>query len=151
MNFTYSRFTRGYFSTYLKWFENELVKNALYGIDEEWLEYVLNDETGIEYAVFSEQEMLAVLGVKYPDADNPTYVITNIVVNPSVFGQGIGSLVLEDLNQLFVLEKGERWVAFVEPKNKIAQMFFAKNGWELWNGTSKVDQMLEFRKEGNFK
>ena len=41
-------FEPGDYAEYKSWFENEIIKSALYEIDEEWLDFVKNDDTGFE-------------------------------------------------------------------------------------------------------
>lgn len=147
MNLVYVKFIVEHFDRYCKWFENKRIQETLYGIDEEWLQHVLNDTTGIEYAVFRGDEMVAVVGVKFSTKENPSYVITNIAVNPVYFGQGIGSKVLKDLFHMHELKSDESWVAYVEAHNVRANRFFEQNGWIL-DGDKDEDGMLRFWRQG---
>jgi len=122
-------FTEAHFLEYKKWFENDAIKNALGFIDEEWLSYILNDTTGIEYAVLQNNILLAVVGITYPDTKNKTYVINNIAVNPGYCGQAFGSLVLKELVLRHPAKENESWMAYVDVNNEPAQKFFIKNGW----------------------
>ncbi len=70
------------YETYKFWFQDHRIKKALYDIDEAWLDFVLNDESGIEYAVFENEEMKAVVGIELPTLEDPFYAIKNIAVNP---------------------------------------------------------------------
>jgi len=124
------RFKPEHFETYQSWFENDRIKSTLYGIDNEWLEFVLNNETGIEYAVFVVNEMVAVVGIELPTSTDPFYAITNIAVNPDLFRSGIGTLILKGLYEKHELKVGEKWIVYVEEKNYSAQSFFSKNGWK---------------------
>ena len=146
MNFVYLKFERTHFDIYFKWFEEEQTREALYGIDEEWLEYVLKDTTGAEYAVFRDDKMVAVIGIKFPDEENQFCVITNLAVNPELFGNGIGSQVLQDLEAIYKGNENESWVAYVEVKNEKARRFFEKNGWKL-NKEMDEDGMLRYFRE----
>lgn len=122
-------FSEADFCEYQQWFKDEHIKKSLYSIDSEWLRNVLNDETGIEYAVFSEEKMIAEVGIVLPTIENPFYVISNIAIHPNEYRKGMGSEVLSKLYELHPLKKDQYWMAFVELKNYRAQRFFEKNGW----------------------
>ena len=128
---TFKIFKKAYFDQYQRWFKDDQIKNALYDIDEEWLEYILNDNSGVEYAIFSELEMVAEVGIVFPTFENPFYVINNIAINPTKFRKGIGSKVINELFELHPLKENEYWVAFVEEDNIVAYNFFKKNGWAV--------------------
>ena len=137
-------FNREHYATYLSWFENPLIKSALYEIDEEWLEFVLNDKSGAEYVFLSGNELIAVVGIEFPASSHPNYAIKNIAVNPRVHRKGIGSLVLDMLFEKHPLKIGELWIAYVEKKNTIAQTFFTNNGWVVIN---IEEDMLKFKNQ----
>ena len=71
----FEKFKRENYEEYNSWFSNEQIKKALFDIKGNWLEYVLNDTTGAEYAVFTGNELSAVVGIIYPTSDYPTYGI----------------------------------------------------------------------------
>ena len=85
----------------------------------------------MEYAIFSELEMVAEVGIVFPTFENPFYVINNIAINPTKFRKGIGSKVISELFELHPLKENEYWVAFVEEDNIVAYNFFKKNGWAV--------------------
>ena len=126
----FKRFDRSHFETYKKWFEYEAIRNALYEIDEEWLNHVLQDDKSIEYAVVNAEGLVGVVGVTFPDKDHQQYVITNIAVNPLHSGKRLGSQILEVLKTLHPLKEKQKWVAYVEQNNLSAQRFFVRNQWE---------------------
>lgn len=122
-------FAEEHYFEYKKWFDKDAIKNALGYIDEEWLNYILNDTAGIEYAVLQNKILVAVAGISLPSATEKSYVINNIAVNPSHFGKGIGSLVLKELVLRYPAKEDESWLAYVDVKNESAQKFFTKNDW----------------------
>ncbi len=140
----FERLCSEYFDEYNSWFENESIKKALYSIDQEWLEFVLNDETGVEYAVFLDGELIAVLGVEFPTDEDPYFAIKNLAINPSKFRRGLGSQVLTELIKLHVLKEEESWVAFVELNNLVAQKFFEKNNWKRVEDSDEGDAMIRY-------
>ena len=127
----YQRFDRSHYAAYRRWFASERIRAALYDIDGDWLDFVLHDTTGAEYVAYRGQEMVAVVGILFPQARHSAYVITSIAVAPDRFGQGIGAVVLRDLRELHPLTVGQHWAAFVETQNIAAQRFFTKNGWYM--------------------
>lgn len=122
-------FSESDFKEYLKWFNDERIRSSLFNIDSEWLKGILNDNTGIEYAIYLFEEMVGEVGIVFPTEENPYYVISNIAIKPSKFRTGIGTKVLNNLYELHPLKEREFWVAYVEEENKTAQRFFEKNGW----------------------
>ena len=140
----FKRFEEENFEEYKQWFSHNAIKHTLYDIDDEWLDFVLNDDTGIEYAVFAKEELIAVVGIELPNRDHPEYVIKNIAIKPSNFRQGLGSRVLEKLVSLHLLKENESWVAFVEKHNIAAQLFFQKNGWNREESTKDEDDMIRY-------
>ena len=142
----FKQFGSEHFDEYKGWFDNERIKSALYDVDKEWLEFVLNDVSGREYAVFSGGELVAVVGIEFPTAEHASYALKNIAVHPGKFGQGIGSEVLKKLLLLNPLKEGENWMAFVEEENRVAQSFFEKNGWNKEIDGSNSDQMIKYIK-----
>jgi len=142
----FKRFEKENYEEYKRWFQNDAIKNVLYSIDVEWLDFVLKDETGVEYAVFSEEEMIAVIGIELPAQDHPEYAIKNIAIEPSRFRQGLGSLVLEELVNLHSLKATESWIAYVENNNIAGQHFFEKNGWIRMDDNINGEDMIRFEK-----
>lgn len=128
---TFRFFQKEDFKIYKAWFKNHFIKKAIGDIDEEWLHYILNDKTGIEYAVFKENELVAVIGVSFPTKKNSYYGIHNIAINPKYFRKGIGSMVLKQLYQLHPLKQKEAWLAFVHQDNLAAKLFFERNNWSF--------------------
>ena len=43
-SFVFQKFRKEDYNEYNQWFEDEALKKALTGIDEEWLSYILADE-----------------------------------------------------------------------------------------------------------
>ena len=139
-------FSKEHYQAYNEWFRNERIKKALFDIDGNWLDFVLSDKTGIEYAIFEKNEMVAVVGVIRPTKTHPTYGIKNIAVNPKLFRQGMGSRVVKKLLRLHSLKEGEYWIAFVDVDNPSAQRFFEKNGWEINHSGEAGDNMIRYEK-----
>lgn len=117
------------------------------GIDDDWLEYIMNDKDGEEIAVLNDSEQLvAVVGITYPAENYSFYVITNLAIHPESLRTGLGSKVLNQLLLEIPLKPGQYWVTYVEAFNLAAQQFFLKNGWE--KVLYPKDEMILFRKTG---
>ncbi len=142
----FEKFKRENYEEYNSWFSNEQIKKALFDIEGNWLEYVLNDTTGAEYAVFTGNELSAVVGIIHPTSDYPTYGIKNIAVHPDKFRQGIGSRVLELLLKMHSLNKDEYWIAFVDEENHSAQRFFEHNDWIQKDAGEAGKNMIRYEK-----
>lgn len=142
---TVQKFKLTHFSTYQSWFQDELIQAHL-GTppDEEWLTYVLTDKEGVQYTFLEGQKMVGVMGIVFPDKDHPHYYITDIVVNPKLRQQGIGAQMLYLLQDLHPLGIGQSYKAFVDIKNKNAQLFFKKLDWHLVSEQPDEDNMLSF-------
>ena len=125
--YQFKRFTRRDYKEYKSWFQDPDLKKSLGGIDEEWLSFILKDEQGIEYAVFSNNTLIRVIGITLPNQNENYHVISNLAVHPDYRNREIGSEVLGKL--LFYLKPEENWVCFVSSDNQKAADFFIKNGW----------------------
>jgi ribosomal protein S18 acetylase RimI-like enzyme len=126
----FRKFTAEDYPEYSSWFEDVQLQKALGPIDEEWLNYVLNDEEeGMELAVVSESKLVAVVGTTLPHDQYAYRIITGIAVKPALRSQGLGSKVLVKFLEEVQLEAGEYWVSYVEKSNVCGQAFFEKHAW----------------------
>ncbi|WP_020536089.1 GNAT family N-acetyltransferase [Lewinella cohaerens] len=141
--YTIRTFRKEDFLAYQTWFTDPAIQRALGHVDEEWLAYVLADETGAEYVMLREDQLMGVAGVSFANEQNPFYVITNLAINPAYAGRGIGSLFLEKITARVPLEQHQYWATFVEIFNEPAQRFFTKNNWEQ---TLHEDGMIRYEK-----
>ncbi|MGB3850724.1 MAG: GNAT family N-acetyltransferase [Tunicatimonas sp.] len=126
MELEFRLFDTTHFSEYCRWYAHPSVRRALGYIDKEWLEHVLNDDQGREYAVFQQNELVAEVGLMLPTESHPAVAITNLSVKPGRQRQGIGSAVLRELRSVL---KHQQWVAYASIDNPGAQAFLKKNGW----------------------
>ncbi len=148
---TVQKFKSTDFETYQSWFLDELVKKYLGNPpDAEWLRYILTDKEGVQYTFFEAQKMVGVMGIVLPDQAHPHYYITDIVVNPKWRNKGIGRQMLDSLQALHPLTFGQSYKAFVDIKNKKAQLFFKKLDWQLMSEQPDEDEMLSFTFQTDF-
>ena len=138
-------FSEDHYGDYKQWFQSPSIQSALGDIDAEWLEYVINDAEGREYAVLDGNDLVAVVGLVYPTNEHPFFVISNIAVHPEKHNRGIGSWIIHNIAQT-IKEGGDKsWVAYVEHENVQAQKFFVKNGWQQ-SGHADDSHMIRFEK-----
>ncbi len=114
-------------------------------MDAEWLKHILQETSSCEYSVFCGNELVAVVGITFPNADHAEYVISDFAIKPSLRNAGIGSLVLERLLKVHVLKPNESWIAFIDIKNPRAKNFFEKNGWLCESEQSDEHGMLTMK------
>ena len=125
------------FPEYLSWFQDPDLNKQLGPLkeDDEWFTYVLNEQNrlteydGCTYSIFQNKKLVSVIGIAYPDGEDPTYTITSIAVKPILRSRGIGRRILKKLMTLHPLKKGQYWKAHVDEKNPKAKLFFENNGW----------------------
>ena len=133
------------FETYQSWFLDKLVFQHLGSMpDKAWLDYILTDTTGAQYAFLEKEALVGVMGIVFPDKKHPYYYITDIVVQPKLRKKGLGAKMLQLLQNLHPLSPGQSYKAFVDVNNENAQLFFKKLGWQLISATPDKDNMLSF-------
>ena len=138
------------FETYQSWYKDKLVRQYLGATpDEAWLGHILQETDGIQYAFYDEQVLVGVMGIVFPDAQHPHYYITDIVVNPTLRGKGIGCKMLYFLTKLHPLKAEESYKAFVDVENDKAQLFLKKLGWQLLSEHPDKEDMLTFTFKDN--
>ena len=127
MELAFLPFDASHYDEYRSWYVHPAVRKALSSIDQDWLEHILNDDSGREYAIFLGEEFVAEVGIVFPIAQDAPFAITNIAVNPDWQRRGVGSVVLWQLAQTV---GAHNWLAYVASDNLNAQAFFRKNGWK---------------------
>ena len=122
-------FQAKHYSTYQSWSEDEDFDKNLGPIDREWLEYVLSDTTGVQYALLYNDVLVSVVGILLPTREQDYYTITDLAVSPLFKRQGMGSKVLNIIIDQYQDDQ-RSWKAFVDHTNNTAIRFFTKNGWK---------------------
>ena len=145
MRLRFEIFKTDHFTEYRSWYEDSDLNKTLGPLDQEWLDCVLKQENGCQYSVFDESELVAVVGIDFPDSKHPIYFISDIAVKPSLRERGIGSQTIDDLIEMHKLKPGQSWVASVDEKNPRAKSFFEKKGWVAKSETPNQHGMLELR------
>ena len=134
------KFKSKYFKDYQTWSSDPEFNKRLGPIDQEWLGFILRDETGDQYAFTHSGELMAVVGVLLPTLEDNYYTITDISVAPHLRSKGIGTKALNLLMRHYSRDT-KTWKAFIEYNNLPAAQFFKKNGWET-DGIVDSDGML---------
>ena len=98
-------------------------------MDNKWLDHVMTATDECQYSVFCDKELVAVVGIIFPDAKHPSYYITDFALKPHLRNQGIGSEVLKELMNLHILKPGQSWKTFIDKRNPKAKSFFEKHSW----------------------
>ncbi len=146
MKLTFARFAPEHFAEYQSWFDDPDLNRALGPqVDQEWLDCVMSETDGCQYAVCEAGEVVACVGIKFPDPEHPTYTITDIAVKPQRKGRGIGAQVLAELMRLHPCKSRQSWVAFVDEHNPKAKSFLEKCGWLCESEAADEHGMLEMR------
>ena len=138
-NITLERFDTTHFKEYKSWFAHPSISKHLGNIDEEWLDYIINDQLGIDLAGMLSNQLIGVCGIVYPTTQDPYYAISNLAIKPELQNQGLGSVFLACCMDCFHLKPGVFWSTFVHQNNLIAFHFFQKNGWVRLDG---IDQEM---------
>lgn len=113
--------------------------------NDEWLQDVLNEQSdSIDYSIFSENNLVAVVGLYLPQTNYQHFIISNVAVKPILRGQNIGRRVIEELLNLHSLLPGQSWSAFIDKENVNALRLFAKCGWVCLTNISDANDMYLF-------
>ncbi len=112
------------------WYEDPVLDEELGPLDDEWLEYVLADETGEQLVVLTDGAPVAVVGIVWANGENAAHAVTDIAVDPARRGTGLGRTALDQVVAHVEREAPDGWVAFVDRENLAAFAFFSALGWE---------------------
>ena len=123
------RFHEKDFATYKSWFADPELSANLGPLDQEWLEYVLNDVTGDQFVAFEKGEMVAVCGVIYPSSSAPHFFIADVSVYPPAKRFGVATRLLNELQTRLDSEKTYSWKASIDRNNLPAIRLVERLGW----------------------
>jgi len=145
-NLQFRKFVREDFPEYQSWYADADLNEQLGPMetDDEWLYYVLSEWNGIEYSVFRDGALVAVLGIVFPDDEHPSYYITDLAVKPGLRRQGIGTEALKTLFALHPLKAGQMWKTYVAAKNPRVRVLLERSGWICETETPSESGMLPY-------
>jgi ribosomal protein S18 acetylase RimI-like enzyme len=143
---SFYRFHPDYFEEYLSWFADPELDQHLGPMEanDPWLDYVMSNQQGTDFAVYRDGEMVAEIGIQFPIEENFAYYITNLAVKPELRRQGVGSLVLSAITNLYPLQSGASWRCFVHENNHKTRFFLEKNKWKYQNEFPDEEGFFEF-------
>ena len=134
------RFQPRHFREYQQWFtEDTQLEQYLGPLDEEWLQHVLHEQDGYQYAWEQEGQLLAVAGILLPTTARPYYVLTDIGINPKLRRFGYGRKLLRTLTRVHPPANSIYWLTYVDRSNINAQRFFKNQDWSEVEKQSSVD------------
>lgn len=114
-------------------------------MDQEWLDYVLQNESGSQLSFFVEDKLIAVVGLCHPSPELEAYVLTDIAIKPKLRREGFGRAVIDALFSSNSFTLSPLWIAYVSSENFDAQRFFAKIGWQCIAEPKDSDDMYTFK------
>lgn len=134
-------FQAHHFSIYQDWFSDASLAKYLGPLDDEWLQCVLDEKDGAQYALLDNGKLVGVAGMKYSTSGHAHYVLTDIAIAPQERKKGYGAKLLM---ALFAQHHELYWLCYIDPDNSGAIAFFTQQGWQ--EEPSKSDaEMLAFR------
>lgn len=125
----FRRFQRDHFPVYRSWFADPWLNAALGPMDEAWLEHILKEDSGAQYAIFEQGQMVAVLGVVWANEQQQYHTITDLAIQPSQRRKGLGGKILHQIVGQLKVPESKGWITYVAAKNPKAIDFMKKSAW----------------------
>ena len=147
MHLEFKRFQREYFAEYIAWFADPELNRHLGPMDQEWLEAVLAqpESAGDTWAVFRDEEMVAVVETMFDPENNLPTVITAIATKPDRRRQGIGSTVLREIISLHNRQGRVDHVAYISIDNPVGRACAEKAGFVPIKSQPDERGFIEYR------
>lgn len=123
------RLTREDWSWVQEWFQDEELDDELGPLDEEWLDYVLEQQDGVQLVAVEDGEPVALVGCVWSPDGRERHGITDIAVSPRHRRSGLGRRAAAAVTGWAGHPSGGGWMAFVDPENENAFAFFHALGW----------------------
>lgn len=121
------------FPAYRAWYADDRLNRHLGPMDDDWLDHVLSDVRGEQWALLSGGELRAVIGLvpeDRPEAPAGSWLVTDLAVAPSLRRQGWGRRAWQSLTALPRMQ-ARRWHAIVAQDNPQALAFFQAMGFRI--------------------
>lgn len=135
-------FHQDHFKEFKSWSCDAEFHRRLGPINDEWLNFVINEKSGRQYSVFDDGKLVAVVGIVLPDDMHNFYVLTDLSVSPLLKSKGIGSSALKKVLEIYQNDI-KPWKTYIEIDNEAAIRLFKKNGWTT-NGEIDENSMICF-------
>lgn len=144
MSLRFVPFGARHYAIYDAWFADPVLSEALGGIDDVRLDYILADTSGREYAVLDGEQLVGVVGLLLPTHNHREVVITNLAVKPDLRRSSIGTRIIRQLPQVVSLRPDIGCLAYVHERNLAARCFFEQNGWRAAGNNPPEDEMIPY-------
>jgi RimJ/RimL family protein N-acetyltransferase len=140
MHLQFRRFQLEYYPEYASWFVDPELNRQLGPMDKDWLDAVLSEaeSEGVTWAVFRENEMIAVVETFFDLRDQLAVIITGLATKPPFRGQGIGTAVLRMILSYHQHRGITKHIAYISVNNSAGQRCAEKAGFLVV--TSKPDE-----------
>lgn len=120
------------------WFQDEITNQELGPLDEEWLEHVLSDRRGVQLVAETQGQPVAIIGVTWGIENDPPHAITDLAVHPDKRRRGFGLQSVQAVIGWPGHPMTNKWIAFVELRNKPAQEMLTALGWREFENDGKM-------------
>jgi GNAT superfamily N-acetyltransferase len=136
----FRRFQQEYYLEYASWFVDLELNRHLGPMDKDWLDAVLSEpeSEGVTWAVFRDNEMVAVVETFFRSGNGSSAVITGLATKPNLRGQGIGTTVLTMILSHHKRKGITNHIAYISINNKAGQRCAEKA--DFVRVTSKPDE-----------
>jgi RimJ/RimL family protein N-acetyltransferase len=145
----FRRFQQEDYAEYAAWFVDPELNRRLGPMDQEWLDATLTqmEEKGVTWAVFREQELVAVIETAFDPTEPGLAAITALAIKPNLRRQGIGTAVLQQLLEMH-RRRGihEHWT-HLKMDNEAARRCIEQAGFKPISGLPDAHGYVEFRLE----
>ena len=140
MHLQFRRFQLEYYAEYAAWFVDPELNRHLGPMDQDWLAAVLSEpeSMGMTWAVFRDNEMVAVVETFFDSENDSAAVITALAAKPNLRRQGIGTAVLRIILSHHKHKGITKHVVYVSIDNEAGQRCAEKAGFVPV--TSKPDE-----------
>lgn len=128
-----------HFVIYQRWFQDLSLMTALGGIDQDWLDCILNDKNIQTVVAYLHGKMVAVACIHVPLPGHDMYHLMSLAIHPQHRGQGIATVLLKQLLSSAEFKQTQCWTAIVDQQNKGALQFFARMGWSMADQANTED------------
>jgi len=147
MKLAFKKFQQAYYPEYAAWFVDPELNRRLGPMDQEWLHAVLAEPEaeGITWAVFRDDELVAVIETVFDPDDQRSAVIMATAVKPTLRRQGLGTAVLQRLLAMHQTKSIDAHLAYVAQDNESARRLIEQVGFVQTTVEPDEHGYLEFQ------
>lgn len=111
------------------WFDDAWLNKELGPVDKEWLDCVLSEADGIELVAELNEQPIGLIGIKWSTAEHPFHTITDLAINPTLRGRGLGRSVLKAAMVRRGHPNTDKWITFTAEDNDSPARLLLSMGW----------------------